>query len=196
MPKINQTTILGRWRAGYALDLHSINSVFDGYDQYGHPRFQTTRTAMGELLYRLKYGHDTSVVEVIARAASRFVRSWGPSVDRLVAVPATRQRREQPVVLVAEALAKKLGLPFDRGCVTKGAGFPEVKDVHGRDQRTQLLAGAFEVKVHMTRDTRILLFDDLFRSGATMNAVAAALYDDGGASEVFSLALTRTGRNR
>lgn len=39
---------------------------------------------------------------------------------------------------------------------------------------------------------RILLFDDVFRSGATMNSITAALYDQGGAAEVCALTLTRT----
>ena len=36
------------------------------------------------------------------------------------------------------------------------------------------------------------VFDDLFRSGATMNAVTSALYDQGHARDVYALALTRT----
>lgn len=39
---------------------------------------------------------------------------------------------------------------------------------------------------------KVLLFDDLFRSGATMNSITAALLEKGQASEVFALTLTRT----
>ncbi len=42
----------------------------------------------------------------------------------------------------------------------------------------------------------VLLFDDLFRSGATMNAITAALYDEGGAGNVFALTITRTRSHR
>lgn len=54
---------------------------------------------------------------------------------------------------------------------------------------------AHEVERGEVQGRRILLFDDLFRSGATMNAITAALYDQGGAAEVFALTITRT-RNR
>lgn len=37
---------------------------------------------------------------------------------------------------------------------------------------------------------KILLFDDLYRSGATMNAITAALYDEGEAANVFALTIT------
>jgi predicted amidophosphoribosyltransferase len=43
---------------------------------------------------------------------------------------------------------------------------------------------------------RILLFDDLYRSGATMNAITAALYDEGAAADVFALTITRTRSNQ
>lgn len=44
----------------------------------------------------------------------------------------------------------------------------------------------------MARGRHVLLFDDLHRSGATMNAITEALYDDGDAAEVFALTITRT----
>jgi len=38
------------------------------------------------------------------------------------------------------------------------------------------------------------LFDDLYRSGATLNALSQAAYSQGEAANVFVLALTRTRR--
>ena len=43
---------------------------------------------------------------------------------------------------------------------------------------------------------KYLLFDDLFRSGATMNSITVALYEQGHASEVFALTPTRTRSKR
>ena len=39
-------------------------------------------------------------------------------------------------------------------------------------------------------------FDDLYRSGATMNAASSMLEDSGKAARVFALTLTRTQRHR
>jgi len=36
------------------------------------------------------------------------------------------------------------------------------------------------------------LFDDLYRSGATMDAITTALYEQGKAADVFALTITRT----
>jgi competence protein ComFC len=41
----------------------------------------------------------------------------------------------------------------------------------------------------------LLLFDDLFRSGATMNAITQSLYEHG-AADVFALTITQTRSNR
>lgn len=69
---------------------------------------------------------------------------------------------------------------------------PELKDVYEYDARVKLLLTAHAVDRAATVEQRILLFDDLFRSGATMNAITTALYEDGQAGEVFALTITRT----
>jgi competence protein ComFC len=60
------------------------------------------------------------------------------------------------------------------------------------DERWRLLDGLHEVEKAMVEGRKVLLFDDLFRSGATMNAITSALYDHGRALEVYALTLTRT----
>lgn len=68
----------------------------------------------------------------------------------------------------------------------------ELKNVHEFDERLRLLEGVREVDQTMAQGVRVLLFDDLYRSGATMNAITEVLNDDGGAAEVFALTITRT----
>jgi competence protein ComFC len=69
---------------------------------------------------------------------------------------------------------------------------PQLKNVFDFDERLRLLDGAFEVDRPNVEDKTILLFDDLFRSGATLNAITSVLYDQGGASDILALTLTRT----
>lgn len=42
----------------------------------------------------------------------------------------------------------------------------------------------------------VLLFDDLYRSGVTMNAVSSLLYEKGGVAHVSALTITRTRSNQ
>ena len=47
--------LLGNWKKGFAYDVHTLDSVYMGADEFGHDHWKTTRSEMGELVYRLKY---------------------------------------------------------------------------------------------------------------------------------------------
>lgn len=196
MAEVHPRRIPGRWREGYALDNHTLSSTYLGDDQYGHPQYDTTRTELGELLYRLKYRGDASAVPEIAEAATTFVRTWDPRVDFVVVVPPSGARRVQPVLLVGQALAERLAIPLVADCVTRGRQVRQLKDVFDFDERLRLLAGTHAVDRAKVEGRRVLLFDDLYRSGATMNAITALLYDQGGAADVYALTITRTRSNK
>jgi predicted amidophosphoribosyltransferase len=68
---------------------------------------------------------------------------------------------------------------------------PELKDVFDYQQRMRLLQGAFNVDRDAVGGKRILLVDDLYRSGATATVVAQGLLEDGAAA-VYMLAMTKT----
>jgi competence protein ComFC len=111
MANFQRRLIVGRWREGYALDLHTLTSIFTGHDEFGHPRFESTRSEVGELLYRLKYSHDRSVVDEIAETAATLMKEWQPNLDVIVPVPASTRRAVQPVILLANAPARSSVLP-------------------------------------------------------------------------------------
>lgn len=192
MAQVRPIRMPGRWREGFVLDYHTLGSSFLGHDEYGHPIFDTKRTELGELLYRLKYRSDNSVVEEIVRTAAQFVNSWNPGVEVIVPVPPSRSRSLQPVLILAAGLSKQLGIPCLEKIVTKVKEIPELKNVYEYDERLRLLAGAHVVEESLVAGKKVLLFDDLYRSGATMNDITALLYDQGRAAEVFALAITRT----
>ncbi len=188
--------IVGNWTQGFALDLHSSSSEFLGHDEYGHPMFSTVRTEVGEALYKLKYSQDADEVGRLAATAAAFVKSWKCGADLVVPVPASKQRQVAPVVLVGQKLAEVLGLEFALDAVKRTKQLPELKNVVDFGERQKLLADAHSVDVAKIKGRKVLLFDDLFRSGATMNAVTDLLLKKGGASKVFALTLTRTRSSR
>jgi competence protein ComFC len=192
MASIHPTKIPGRWSAGFALDYHTISSEFVGHDEYGHPKFDTKRSELGELLYRLKYGSDSAVIQEIGAAATEFLRSWNPGVGLIVPVPPSRTRGLQPVSVLAETIGKNLALPVRSDAVTRLKAVPQLKDVFEYDARVKLLHEVHSAEPAIAEGKRILLFDDLFRSGATMNSITETLYQGGKASEVFVLTITRT----
>ena len=85
--KFQPRKIQGRWRDGYALDLHTLSSTPIGYNEYGHMQFDTKRSELGELLYRLKYGADKAAIAEIVDALCEFTASWNPGAEMIVPVP-------------------------------------------------------------------------------------------------------------
>lgn len=191
MAPTNPMLIRGAWKAGYVLDYHSSSSVFVGHDAYGHPRWETSRTPVGDLLYRLKYRRDPAALEQLLAVAADFIRSWAPPVEAVVPVPPSKPRASQPVRLLSEGLAKHLALPL-LDVVAKTARAQQVKDVFDYHARLTLLDGAHHLTSHDARGKALLLVDDLFRSGATLNAVTSLLLDAGRARAVYAFCPTRT----
>ena len=81
-------------------------------------------------------------------------------------------------------------------CVTKTRNVPQLKNILDLDERVKLLEGLYTIDKSVTQGKSILLFDDLYRSGATMNAITAELYVSGKATDVFALTITRTRSHR
>lgn len=185
--------IRGLWKEGYVLDYHTKSSDFVGHDAYGHRRFDTVRTEVGDLLYRLKYrGRKEAVNELISVAAT-FIRNWNPPVDAIVPVPPTGIRKAQPVLWLAKGLAKRLELPL-RDVVRRQESLRQLKNVFDYHERTKLLENAYHVTSTAVSSKPVLLVDDLYRSGATLNAVAGILRTGAKVSAVYAFALTRTRR--
>lgn len=189
--EINPRRLRGPWDDGYALDVHTRSSTFLGYDQYGHPRFDTMRSPIGELLYQLKYRHDQAAVAPMVDAIEGFFgKLWKPPIDAIVPVPPSVARKDQPVILVAAALGDRLKVPVCMACIAKVKQTPQLKDIVEYDKRTEALKDAFSVAPDQTKGKNLLLFDDLHGSGATVRAIVELLKRDGQAKAVYLLTLT------
>jgi predicted amidophosphoribosyltransferase len=196
MAECSPSGIRGRWNLGYVLDFHTASSTFLGHDEFGHAQFDTVRTPVGELLYRLKNKGDVTVVDELAETAAALLRKWPTGAQVLVPVPPSNPNRlHQPVALVGRRLAELLEVPYDDGVVVKAKATPQLKDVYDFDKRNEILKGAFALR-NSVEGKVVLLFDDLYRSGATMNAISELLYEQGNVKEVCVLALTKTRKNR
>ena len=187
--------ITGSWTEGFTLDVHMKSADFAGYDGAGHAQFENkVRSQLGEAVYQLKYGsRDPKEAKALATTAASFTKKWKVKIDSVVPMPASRRRTVQPVELVAKDLGKLLGVEVVNDAVSKIKDTPQLKNV-SVEERQKLLEGAHKVDSAEIKGKNILLLDDLYQSGATMNAVAAILLSKGGAAKVFALALTRTKR--
>jgi competence protein ComFC len=190
--KIDPLRLEGPWADGYVLERqHTLSSEFLGHDSFGHPRFDTKRSELGELVFLLKNRSDRATLGPLAETAAAFVNQWHVAIDVIVPVPPSRKREFQPVVEIADRLGEQLLKPSLVSAVTKIQETPELKDVFGYAERRKLLEGAFAVDGGAVQGLRVLLVDDLYRSGATAAVVARELLS-AGAGAVYFLAMTKT----
>jgi competence protein ComFC len=143
---INPKEMKGSWDAGYTLDLHTISSTLIGYNEFGHPEFDTQRSPLGELVYRLKYKSDKGVLPAIVETVAEFVTQWGIRPDLIMPMPPSKtQRPYQPVLEIASALSGALHIPLDTTSLTKTKSTAQMKDVGDFPQRVAALEGVFRV---------------------------------------------------
>jgi competence protein ComFC len=195
MAAINPQPITGRWLRGIALDVHTVRSTYLGVNEFGRDMFDTVRSELGELLVRLKYRGDRSAAPEIIATAADFLRPYLDRFDRIVPVPPSAGRAVQPVILLADGIGEALGIPVI-DCITTTRPAAPLKDVGDPDRRRELLQGLYDVDPAHTEGGHVLLFDDLFRSGATMNAITDVLLGKGQAASVRAFTITRTRSNQ
>lgn len=190
--EIHPKEIKGAWDQGYVLDVHTISSTMIGYNEFGHPEFDTVRSPMGELVYRLKYKGDKAAVSAMLDTVVTFVENWRVHPGAVIPMPPSKMRRTfQPVVEIATDLAKGLKIPLNTTSLTKTKVTGQMKDVGDFSARVAALSAVFTCDKELEGQD-VLLVDDLFQSGASMNVAARTLKEQGLVSSVFALALTRT----
>jgi competence protein ComFC len=190
--EINPKEIKGSWDLGYVLDVHTVSSTMIGYNEFGHPEFDTQRSQLGELVYRLKYKGDRNAIPAIVAAVVSFLRCRNIQADVIVPMPPSKsQRAYQPVMEIASALSRELGITLDNASLNKTKATPQMKDIGDFSERVAALESAFAVSKNLDGKT-ILLIDDLLQSGATMNVAARTLKQQGHVKAVYAIALTRT----
>lgn len=178
--KVQLKKLEGCWDAGYALNKHTLSSEFIGYNESGHPMFNTTRSEPGEALYQLKYRSDWTQVEPLAAEIKASLLPKFGEVGLIVPMPASTTRARQPVDELAKELGKITSTPvFDNIIVKAPApqGGPQLKNLNTRQEKDEALNGRFSINPSIGNEGRwnALLLDDLFDTGATMDAVAKTL---------------------
>ena len=189
--------INGNWSKGLVLGLHTLKSKFLGNDEFGKPRFDTTRTAIGELVYKLKYKNDSEAVAKIIGMIRNSIKGID-KFDYLIPIPPSNiSRKNQPVLFVSRALSKEFNVPIMENALIKIKSNTEIKNVSDFEQRKNILKDVMQLKKTVKLNgKKILLIDDLYRSGATLTIATDILLNIGKAKSVSVLALTKTRSNR
>jgi ComF family protein len=155
------------------------------------PRFDRLRAAVayGEVARRvalkLKYAGRPGVAATLARLMTRHVDPAGGAL--LVPVPLHRwriwKRGYNQAALIAASLSSLSGSPADHAVLRRRRATPPLRGL-GRRERALAVRGAFEVPAERKgalAGRTVILVDDVYTSGATASACAAALKRAGAA---------------
>jgi len=189
----------GNWTKGFALDLHTTKSTLVSVDDFGHNKFDTLRPPIAEDLFQLKYRKDSGRVEKIASQAAYFLDKYksGWQLDVIIPIPPSDQTRPfQPVYELAKSIGKKCDLPIDFSFLKKVKATSELKGIDDAEKRREILKDAFDVEANSLTEKDVLLFDDLFRSGETLQAATDVLLKKGKARNIYVLTVTKTRSKR
>lgn len=193
--KVRLRQISGSFSDGYALDKHTASSTFIGHDEYGHARFDTTRTPAGEAVFQLKYRGDFEQVKPLARAVVRNIVPRLPKIGLVMPAPASTSRQRQPVHEVASVVAEQMGVPLFDTLIEKSAvaaNTGSLKNMNTRHEKDEALKGRYLLKrtIATSGTWNVLVVDDLYHTGATMDAVCSLLSQYDKISGVYVAALT------
>jgi ComF family protein len=142
----------------------------------------------------LKYRRKVAVVPALARLMIDRLPPLA-SIDSIMPVPLhaerLREREFNQSLLLADRIARHLRVPLSYTNLIRIAAAPPQTTLT-RKERLKNLRGAFALR-HPERiaGKRILLIDDVFTTGTTMDECAAVLRQ-AGSGDVFALTLART----
>ena len=169
-------------RGVYAFDLARSYGAYDG------PMVRAITLLKYHAVTPLAGWFAARLAELVARQAKAFV------ADVVVPVPlhATRLRERgyNQAELIARPLARRLRLPFRSYLLVRTRPRPDKLKL-SRQERWRTVRGAYAIHTGNRVDNlRVLLVDDVFTSGATLDACARALRHAGAAS-VLGLTVAR-----
>ena len=148
---------------------------------------------MRESIVQMKYKGRREYGEILGALAGEEARplleAWRP--EAVIPIPLHRERLRKRTYNQAEAIAspvaEMLGVPMFPGGLVRLSGTGAMKELSAAE-RAKNLADALKADEKLPVFRRVLLVDDIYTTGATMDAAAKALIKHG-IPEIYFLAV-------
>ena len=181
---LNVIPLLGNFDFGYALG------------QYSEPvGTHTEKTQVGRLLHRFKYQFDQNAGLILADLAAELINSRNllKSSDFIVTIPPSFTSRPfDPVSFLAERISKRTGIRWERDVIKRTRITKLQKRILDKAGKEENVISTFRLNNSPSiSEKKILLLDDLYDSGATINQISPILRK-ARADKIFALVLAKT----
>lgn len=142
-------------------------------------------------MYRFKYSNRREYAvfygDMLVKLKGHIIMSWKPDVIIPVPLYAARYRKRgyNQAALVAEEIGKILKIPVEEKLLTRTVNTAPQKELNDKE-RTKNTKNAFQVTHNIVKYRRVLLVDDIYTTGATLDACSDALTNAGAAQVYFA----------
>ncbi len=164
----------------------------------GHSFIQGTALfdygSMADSIFRFKYTGREEYAGFYGREMYARKAGWLSMVrpDALVPVPAhpsrKRKRGYNQAELIAKELSKRSGIPVNTTLIVRTAKTKPLKDM-SHEERQNNLKRAFKIYKNDVKLNTIVIIDDIYTTGSTIDSMARAL-NKAGIKNVYFMALT------
>lgn len=151
------------------------------------------RKEMKLSMYRFKYSNKREYADFFAEEAVKRYGMWMEQMKIEVIVPVPmyaakkRSRGYNQAEVFAKALSKESGIAVDCCLVKRVKNTAPLKTMNGKERKYHL-KGAFQVCTNIVKYNKVLLVDDIYTTGATIDAIAEQLKHSG-VKELFFLSI-------
>ena len=182
--------VSGPWNEGYVMDMYVEKSIYIQDDAFGNPIFNTTYTEIGKLLHSMKYNGHYDNSSAIADICTPFLKKWlaDKEIDIIIPAPPTVRRDNQPVYMIAEAIANSMNLPYS-DCILEKTDQVQSKNMP-KDKKE--ISGTIIQLKPAKRKCNILLIDDFYSTGETAAECVNVLKKDILIDKVFYFSIAKT----
>ncbi len=148
---------------------------------------------MKNAMYRFKYSNKRCYGKVFATHAAKCYGPWmrKNGIEAIIPVPMYKRKERlrgyNQAEVFGRALSEVTGIPLESEIVRRETDTTAMKQLNSLKRKKNLL-NAFSLQKNVVQFRKVLIVDDIYTTGTTMDEVAKVL-KAGGIEEVFSMSI-------
>lgn len=144
-------------------------------------------------IYRFKYGGRQEYADFYGEEMVKYLRDFieGVAPDAIIPVPLHRRRKNDrgynQAELLAKAVGKRMGIPVYTKLLARVKNTAPLKQQNPKERQNNLKK-AFNVRQNDVKLKKVLVVDDIYTTGSTMDEISAVLQEHG-VQQIYFIAL-------